>query len=231
MQANKVYAVLALMLVSSTLSVSLVFAAGTPLADAISDYNHGQYAVGLRKFLTLERQASFSAMAHYYAALCEQNLNQTSEAKSEYQWLLANGNVTLKNYAQTGIDNLGRRSASNRGGSTATAIARAVAPTAPVARASSRGGVKKILEFTTSWCSVCKRIAPIVEESKSRLPDVQFDNLDAEDPQNAALVAKYNVSAYPTFVCLDHSGNTLMRRVGGPRDADGFVKTIQAYGQ
>jgi thiol-disulfide isomerase/thioredoxin len=232
MPVNKVYSVFGLMLLGLALSVASVFAAGTALQDAITDYNHGQYAVGLKKFLILEKQASSSAMAHYYAALCEQNLNQTSEAKSEYEWILANGNATLKNYAQKGIDNLGRRSASNRGGSMAPVIARAVAPTAPAASAPSRdGGVKRILEFSTSWCGVCKAVAPIVEETKSKLPGVQFDNLDAEDSQNAALVAKYQVTAYPTFVFLDRSGNTLLRKVGGPRNADGFVRTIQAYSQ
>jgi thiol-disulfide isomerase/thioredoxin len=88
-----------------------------------------------------------------------------------------------------------------------------------------------VLEFTTGWCSVCKEVAPIVEVSKSKLPGVQFDNLDAEDPQNAALVAKYKVTAYPTFVFLDRSGNTLLSKVGGPRNADGFIRTIQAFGQ
>jgi thiol-disulfide isomerase/thioredoxin len=228
-QANRVFN---LVLLSSALCVSSACAAGTALQDAITDYNHGQYAVGLRKFLALERQASSSTMAHYYAALCEQNLNQTSEAKAEYEWISANGNATMKSYAQTGIENLNRRSASNRGGSVASAIARATAPSAPAAAALSRdGGVKKVIEFTTSWCSVCKAVAPIVDESKSKLPGVQFDNLDAEDPQNAALVAKYKVTAYPTFVFLDRSGNTLLSKVGGPRNADGFIRTIQAFGQ
>jgi thiol-disulfide isomerase/thioredoxin len=228
---NKVYSVLSVILACTTLSSQFAFGAGATMQDAIADYNHSQYASGLKKFLVIEKQAPANAMAHYYAALCEQNLNQTTEAKSEYEWVLGNGNALLKSYAQRGIDDLGRRSASNRGGSQAATVARAVAPAAPAAPAPSRGGVKKVLEFSTDWCSVCKSVAPIVEETKSKLPGVEFSNLNAEDPQYAELVAKYNVSAYPTFVFLDRSGNTLMRKVGGPRDADGFLRTIQAFGQ
>ena len=73
MPVNKVYSVLGLILACTTLSVPSVWAAGTTLQDAIVDYNHNQYASGLKKFLALEKTPG-NVMAHYYAALCEQNL-------------------------------------------------------------------------------------------------------------------------------------------------------------
>ena len=206
MRAQKIFSIGNSSLVVLALTVSSASAAVNVLQQGITDYNHAQYAVGLKKFLIVEKQgpANSIAMAHYYAALCEQNLNQTSEAKAEYEWLLAYGNPMLKGYAQTGLENLGRRASSRVAASSTPAAsshaAAIAAATAAPASSLSNGGVRKVIEFTTGWCSVCKAVAPIVDESKSRLPSVQFENLDAEDPQNSSLVSKYDVKAYPTFV-------------------------------
>lgn len=90
-------------------------------------------------------------------------------------------------------------------------------------------GVKKIIEFSTSWCPTCKEFAPIFEDTKTQFHDIEFSQLDAEDPSNHDLVSRYNVRHYPTLVYLGPSGQVLMNRAGAPNDKAAFVRSIQLY--
>lgn len=76
-----------------------------------------------------------------------------------------------------------------------------------IAQAESKKGLPKVLDFYTTWCGPCKRLAPVLEELEKQYKDkVEFERYDAEAPANKALVEKYKIEAYPTVIFIDKSG-------------------------
>jgi thioredoxin-like negative regulator of GroEL len=61
---------------------------------------------------------------------------------------------------------------------------------------------KKVVEFTTTWCGDCKRIAPDMPEITQSFADsFQFAEIDADDEQ--AVAEQYNVKGIPTFIVFE----------------------------
>jgi thioredoxin 1 len=61
-----------------------------------------------------------------------------------------------------------------------------------------------VLEFSTDWCGVCKRVKPEVEMLAKKYSSVQFIMIDGDAyPQ---LKQKYNVKGFPAFIILDAQG-------------------------
>lgn len=214
-------------------------------------YAKRQFAEALPFFEAAARLDVRNVDAHYYIALCCQQLNQMSRAAKEYQYTayLAPKSATGQN-AQRAYESLARLSsgsASSTGNtlglplSSPAARQRASAAAQWGAMASAQAGqnsqfaappqrvsrVKKIIEFYTTWCGVCTRFAPTFEETKSRYAgQIEFVKLDAEDDANAELKNKYSVSRYPTLIFLDKDGNVLKRGEGAPMGPN-FANTIE----
>lgn len=86
------------------------FAGDSPvLASAVQDYNQRKYRDALTKLDGLSRGGQANDKAHYYMALCYQGINQMATAKSEYQWVYANGrDATLKYNAWQALKSMDR---------------------------------------------------------------------------------------------------------------------------
>jgi thioredoxin-related protein len=69
---------------------------------------------------------------------------------------------------------------------------------------------------------------PTFDEAKTRYTGITFKRFDAEAPENAAMVQKFSVSAYPTIVFLDGKGNVLYNAAGS-LEGDSFFSLIDQY--
>lgn len=214
---------------SSTSSASSTFSSrgqAGQYSAAMVLYNAANYAQALSAFEAIARKNPTDDIAHYYIALCCQSLHQNSRAALEYRYVAsASRNPQMRQMAQKGYDSLTRlqsaavaqaapsspASASSR--SAVSLGASAVSP-ATVVRGSR---VKKVIEFYTTWCHVCSEFADTFERTKAKYSGrIQFEQLNAEEPENSELKAKYNVKAYPTLIYLDASGTVLRRGEGAP---------------
>ena len=70
--------------------------------------------------------------------------------------------------------------------------------------------MKKILQFTASWCGPCKAMAPIIDRLPSKGIPVQ--KVDADN--DVKLCAEFGIRSIPTFVVVDDSNNELRRVTG-----------------
>jgi len=220
---------------SSSSSSSSSRGQATQYNAAMTLYNTANYAQALSAFEAIARKSPTDDTAHYYIALCCQGLHQNSRAALEYRYVAsASRNLQMRQMAQKGYDSLTRLQSA--------AVAQA-APTAPSSVSSSgaaslgisgansssgassssssavvRGSrVKKVIEFYTTWCHVCSEFADTFERTKAKYNGrIQFEQLNAEEPENSELKAKYNVKAYPTLIYLDASGTVLRRGEGAP---------------
>lgn len=74
-------------------------------------------------------------------------------------------------------------------------------------------GKPTIVEFSATWCTICLRMAPVVEKMKAKYGDrvnIIILNLDKEK----ALVKKYGIRGAPTFVLLNSKGEVVGGAVG-----------------
>ncbi len=80
-------------------------------------------------------------------------------------------------------------------------------------------GKPMILYFTGEWCSPCRVMKRQVwaDEEVSMLVNAQFIPvaIDMDNPDDAALLARYKVSVAPVTIITDPQGNALRWRAGG----------------
>ncbi len=196
--------------------------------QAVADYNAGKYSRAVGEFKQFAAAYPTNAQSHYYMGLCYQSMGSRTEAKQQFELTRQYGDWSLKKYADTALTAMGSSGVQQVKSieHSAPLIAQA-----PAAAQNSFGGrrsskVASVLEFYTNWCGVCRGFAPSWNEAQAKVPSVHFEQYNAEDGSNAALVQKYNVSRYPTLVYLDKDGNLLRRVEGCPTTTDGFVRTI-----
>ncbi|MBT5600354.1 MAG: DUF255 domain-containing protein [Planctomycetaceae bacterium] len=76
-----------------------------------------------------------------------------------------------------------------------------------------------ILYFTGEWCSPCRVMKRQVwaDEQVKTLVNSQFIPvaIDVDNPDNAAVLARYKVGGAPVTIIADSQGNALRWRVGG----------------
>lgn len=193
---------------------------------ALGLYKAANYAQALSAFEAIARKSPTDDTAHYYIALCCQGLHQNSRAALEYRYVAsASRNPQLRQMAQKGYDSLTRlqsaavaqaapSSPTSASSSSAVSLGAGAASPTTVVRGSR---VKKVIEFYTTWCHVCSEFADTFERTKAKYSGrIQFEQLNAEEPENSELKAKYNVKAYPTLIYLDASGAVLRRGEGAP---------------
>ncbi|MFZ0426657.1 MAG: thioredoxin family protein [Acidobacteriota bacterium] len=88
-----------------------------------------------------------------------------------------------------------------------------------------------ILYFTGEWCSPCRVMKRQVwaDDEVETLVNSQFIPVavDVDNPDNAAVLARYNVGGAPVTIITDPQGNALRWRAGGIGKAE-FLELLRA---
>jgi len=79
-----------------------------------------------------------------------------------------------------------------------------------------------VLDFGTSWCGVCRRTAPLVDDALARHPAVR--HLRIEDGPGRRLGRSFRVKLWPTLVFLRDGGE--VDRLVRPHDAEAIVRAL-----
>ena len=66
--------------------------------------------------------------------------------------------------------------------------------------------------FTGKWCTQCKQMYPVMEELKTKLPNIEFEIVDIDE--NIEEPAKYRIRSLPSFVLVDDKGGVINMAVG-----------------
>jgi len=74
-----------------------------------------------------------------------------------------------------------------------------------------------VVDFYTTWCGPCKRIAPEIAKLALRpeYQSVHFCKIDAENPEMESVAEACKVEAFPTF-CFFREGKVIDKIEGGP---------------
>lgn len=76
-------------------------------------------------------------------------------------------------------------------------------------------GKPRLVEFVSGSCTVCARMAPIVEQLAKRCAhDGSLMRVSVDDANGRALASRYGVRVVPTFVSVDAAGGEVDRMVG-----------------
>lgn len=111
--------------------------------------------------------------------------------------------------AACGGSNSGSKYGSTSTSAPSAATSNTLQAAAPVAK-------PQFIMFSTVWCDVCKAMRPMVGQLKTQFGNrVDFQEINREDPANAAIVARYGVNVQPIFVFLDGNGNLVGKIIGG----------------
>ena len=63
--------------------------------------------------------------------------------------------------------------------------------------------MKKVIMFSSSWCSPCKQAKPIFNQLKESIHDVTFEVVDIDE--NRAMAQDFNVTSVPTFMVIENN--------------------------
>lgn len=83
-----------------------------------------------------------------------------------------------------------------------------------------------VLDFGTSWCGVCRRSAPLVEQALAAHPGVR--HLRIEDGPGRRLGRSFRVKLWPTLIFL-RDGREVDRLVR-PHEAEPIRRALRAIG-
>ena len=188
--------------------------------QAVAVYLTNDYAKALPLFQALEKTEAKNANVHYYIALCGQQLDNDKLAAEEYKSALAKSkDPAFKEIIQERLARTERRLGKLK--------AQAEASPPPLQK---HDAVKKIIWFSTNWCSTCKRFEPAWEMGKTKFAGkLNFVHLNAEDPANWKIVEKYRPKAYPTLVFLDGKDNVIRNYADAP-EGKVFVAQLEEMG-
>jgi cytochrome c-type biogenesis protein len=77
-------------------------------------------------------------------------------------------------------------------------------------------GKPRLVEFESGHCTVCKRMAPLVDELTARCAKEAGTvvRVQVDEPEGQALAAHYGVRFVPTFLGVDAVGQEVERAVG-----------------
>lgn len=87
---------------------------------------------------------------------------------------------------------------------------------------------KKCIKFGAVWCAPCRILGPIfhrVSEMED-FKDVEFYDLDIDDPENRELVENYQIRNVPTVIAVDEN-NEVVRKIVGAVPEYQFVAMLK----
>lgn len=68
-----------------------------------------------------------------------------------------------------------------------------------------------VKKFSAVWCGPCRMLAPVMNEIKTKYPNVKFEDIDIDEDYES--VQKYGVSSVPTVI-IEKDNQLLERFVG-----------------
>ena len=68
-----------------------------------------------------------------------------------------------------------------------------------------------VKKFSAIWCGPCRMLAPVMNEIKSKYPNVKFEEYDVDNEIDE--VEKYRVTSVPTVI-IERDGQLLDRFTG-----------------
>jgi len=72
----------------------------------------------------------------------------------------------------------------------------------------------ELLDFWASWCGPCKVMAPVIDDIEEKYKDkITVKKLEVDDPNNQALVDKYQVMSIPSYL-IEKNGMVVSQLVG-----------------
>lgn len=79
-----------------------------------------------------------------------------------------------------------------------------------------------VKKFSAVWCGPCRMLAPVMNEIKSKYPNVKFEEYDVDDAVDE--VEKYGVTSVPTVI-IEKNG-TLAERFSGLQSKMAYINAI-----
>jgi cytochrome c-type biogenesis protein len=191
--------------VGPALGAALTHASTRGASSSIAALELGAYALGLAAPFVV---AAFAA---------ERVTRVIAQLKSRAVWAQRGlGIAVLALAAWTAFEPLQVNTREIAGCEAPSATSCEAAPGTDVKPSAALTGKPRLLAFTSSDCSVCKRLAPLVDELEQRcafapggLYRAHLDNAEGR-----ALAARYGVRHVPTFVAVDTQGLEVSRWVG-----------------
>jgi thiol-disulfide isomerase/thioredoxin len=92
----------------------------------------------------------------------------------------------------------------------------------------------RAIQFYSQNCPFCVMFDQVIDNVKGKFADkVDFQLVDARDPANAELVARYNVTQVPTLMCVDEEGDKVSGIIGymGADDVNWALYRLVTSGQ
>jgi len=69
----------------------------------------------------------------------------------------------------------------------------------------------KLLDFWAQWCAPCRVMAPVLEEIKKEVKDIEIEEINVdENPQKAS---EFGVMSIPTYIIVK-DGKEVGRKIG-----------------
>jgi len=68
-----------------------------------------------------------------------------------------------------------------------------------------------VKKFSATWCGPCRMLAPVMNEIKTKYPNVKFEDIDIDEYTED--VEKYGVTSVPTVI-IEKNGQLLERFIG-----------------
>lgn len=81
-----------------------------------------------------------------------------------------------------------------------------------------------VKRFTASWCQPCKMLAPVIEQVKQELTDVNFEVYDVD--QFSALAIEYGIKSVPTLI-IEKDGE-VVQKISGLASKPSLISTINS---
>ncbi len=204
--------------VLATVQLAPTMAMPAKYHEGVSLYEKGDYKGAIKKFMWLQRHEEDSELVHYHLALSYFKLHQQMPAYREFKWVAENGKQ-YKSAAQLSLKTFPKNIGS----------AEKAMPGIDGAEVRAQGKLK-VIEFMRTWCPVCKRFAPIWNQVSTHMASqVDFQQVDTENPKYKALVEKYGIADSPVLLFTDKTGKVLFQKAGAPVNDAAFIKAIKAY--
>ena len=79
-----------------------------------------------------------------------------------------------------------------------------------------------VKKFSATWCGPCRMLAPVMNEIKTKYPNVKFEDIDIDLDYES--VEKYGVSSVPTVII--EKDNQLLERFTGLQSKIAYQNAI-----